>query len=72
MLYRVLGLLIAVCLMVTGYKCLEVNTFGPMLTGYFLVIVGSILGSVIIYVTLEQIMNVYPFNDLEDDDEDRL
>lgn len=72
MLYRVLGLLIAVCLMFTGYQCLNVGTFGPMFTGYFLVIVGSILGAIIIYVSLEQMMNEYPFDDLDEDDEDRL
>jgi len=50
-----IGLIAIIALL--GIKCIAVNTFGPMLTGYFLLAVAGAWVVIELILAVEQIMN---------------
>ena len=57
MLYRILGLIIGALLITVGAICINMDRFGPQLTGYGLILVGTIIMTVTFMEWLEQTVN---------------
>lgn len=70
MLYRLSMLLIAGMLIWMGYICVQADRFGPMFTGWALIILGGLIVVITLLCWWEHIVNIIliPFTEPTDYD----